>query len=145
MSYIYKNIIDDTATELIPLNTVDKVTSIKIVNVLTSATYVALYLYKKTDDARLVHSAGVLDSEEKFYILYDEKASRGTRILLEDNGITFDNSLYSLYIKLSTAAGSVDVIIDAVPVSTSVTAQVSSESQGATGGGAHGSGGTGGY
>ena len=118
MSYIYKNIIGDTATELISLNEVDKVTSIKIANARSSGTVIVdLYVYQMIEDVdEDLEALGIIDTTKIFYIMRNNTINNGSYLLLENNEITFNNSLYSLYIKLSTASEEADVIIDAVPI-----------------------------
>ena len=122
MSYIYKNISGDTATEILPISYVEKVTAIKIANARSSGNIIVdLYLYKITEDVSTeLEDKGIVDTVKKFYIMRNTTINSGSCLLLEDNEITFNNNLYSLYIKLSTASEEADIIIDAIPISMAI-------------------------
>ena len=149
MSYIYKNISGDTATEILTINNVEQITSIKIANARSSGNIIIdLYLYRIIEDVSAeLEAIGIVDTTETFYIMRNNTINTGSYLMLESNEITFNNSLYSLYIKLSTASEEADIIIDAVPIPIVVSeaeVTVSSTSSSGGSGGSSGSG-DGGY
>ena len=115
MSYIYKNIIAATDTEVLPLHTIDTFTSISICNKGTDCS-TDIYLSRTLEDVGAkLRAQGIQDTKDVVYFLYQTVIKQYTTLILDPSDFSFDNSLYSLYIKGSQ---NLDVIINATPSTT---------------------------
>lgn len=118
MGHLYYNITTDTAESLIHIDQLtneEEVKSLSLCNVhATDSVDVDLYYYKTEDNTAEPNNwddPGV--TEYKYYLIKNNTILKGTTLQLNDEyDITFNNSQYSLYIKLSASDSAVDAIIN---------------------------------
>ena len=128
MSYIYKNITGNTATDLEIKDTPITLTNMLLCNVHDSDTVlVDLYLTRtftgelppndKDDTRTFVGENGnwnaLPETILKYYILKAVSITVGATLSLDRDTLTFDNILYALYIQLNGSDSAVDIIINA--------------------------------
>ena len=98
MAIQVNNISGSTAVELIDINTgIHNITTITIANTYSAAVVTDLYIK---------NAAGT-----DFYIFKSLSIPKGQTLKLGGDEISFDNTLYNLYIKLSGGSDTVSVII----------------------------------
>ena len=130
----YHNIVGDTAVKLLDKSDLSNqyntsnLTSINICNIhATDECSVDLYLYKEITSSRAnEHETNNWDkynnikgvSTTIYYIIKDIIIPHRGSLLLERPEIDFDNSQYSLYIKLKTSGEKADVIINSHNINT---------------------------
>ena len=98
MAIQVKNISGSTEVELIDINSgINKINSMTIANTYSAAVVTDLY----------IKNAGGTD----FYIFKSLSIPKGQTLKLESNEVSFDNTVYNFYIKLSGGSDTVSVII----------------------------------